>query len=109
MLCTFSDSTEGLERTETDEAAKHKSPDDEHEVNQTTAPLYSSLQPVDLSQHVADMYEDKIISMAPGEKHTPIPALKHESQSFPYLFIDGSRTFFRPQKYKINFKKIFQC
>ena len=87
---------ESEEEIGTDEAQ------DEDDVTDTSAPLYSFLHPVDFTQYIADKHDDTILSLAPGEDNSPERALEMEGRCFPVEFPDASNTFMEKRDPKVS-------
>lgn len=75
------------------------------EVDETSAPLMSCLQPEDFAQYVADNFEDEILCIAPAEGNTPGFVEDREADAFPTLFPDGRNTFIEDRHTKLNFSQ----
>ena len=65
---------------------------EENEVNETSAPLVSCLQPTDFAQHISDQHENEILCVAPAEGNRPESVKDKEAECFPLLFPDGGST-----------------
>ena len=87
---------ESEQETSTDEAQ------DEDDVTNTSAPLYSFLHPVDFTQYIADKHDDTILSLAPGEDNSPERALEMEGRCFPVEFPDASNTYMEKRDPKVS-------
>ena len=87
---------ESEQETGTDEAQ------DEDDVTNTSAPLYSFLHPVDFTQYIADKHDDTILSLAPGEDNSPERALEMEGRCFPVEFPDASNTYMEKRDPKVS-------
>ena len=75
---------------------------DEDDVTNTSAPLYSFLHPVDFTQYIADKHDDTILSLAPGEDNSPERALEMEGRCFPVEFPDASNTYMEKRDPKVS-------
>ena len=75
---------------------------DEDDVTNTSAPLYSFLHPVDFTQYIADKHDDTILSLAPGEDNSPERALEMEGRCFPVEFPTASNTYMEKRDPKVS-------
>lgn len=74
---------------------------DENPEIKTTAPLYSCMQPVDISQHIAERSQDDIC-ISPAEGNKPFQALGTEADCFPTKFPDGKNSFEQQRPVKLG-------
>lgn len=78
-------------------------------VSQTSAPLYTCLQPLDLSQIVTEHMSDKVLCIAPGEGQELVSVFDTEGKAFATLFPDGTNTFNQERPVKISAKRYFNA
>ncbi|XP_072047335.1 uncharacterized protein [Amphiura filiformis] len=83
--------------------------ENEHDVTNTSAPLYSFLHAVDFAQYAADKSDSTILSVAPGEGNKPEHVLDMEPKCFPVEFPDGSNTYNESRKQKLSPSRYFNA
>ena len=83
--------------------------DENDDITNTSAPLYSFLHPVDFAQYVADKHDSTILSLAPGEGSTPEKVLEMEAKCFPVEFPRGTNTYNENRDTKMSPSRYFNA
>ncbi|XP_072018214.1 uncharacterized protein [Amphiura filiformis] len=83
--------------------------ENEHDVTNTSAPLYSFLHAVDFAQYAADKSDSTILSVAPGQGNKPEHILEMEPKCFPVEFPDGSNTYNESREQKLSPSRYFNA
>ena len=83
--------------------------DENDDITNTSAPLYSFLHPVDFAQYVADKHDSTILSLAPGEGSTPEKVLEMEAKCFPIECPRGTNTYNQNRSTKISPSRYFNA
>ncbi len=83
--------------------------DNEDDITNTSAPLYSFLHPVDFAQYLADKHDESILCIAPGEGNKPENVLQMESKCFPAEFPTGLNTFNEMRENKLSPSRYFNA
>ncbi|KAJ8027671.1 hypothetical protein HOLleu_29678 [Holothuria leucospilota] len=81
----------------------------ESNLSQTSAPLYTCLQPTDIAQIVAEHVDDTVLCVAPGEGQQFLSIFNSEGPAFTTLFPDGKNTFKEQRMVKISQKRYFNA
>ncbi|KAJ8019387.1 hypothetical protein HOLleu_42048 [Holothuria leucospilota] len=76
--------------------------------NETSAPLFTCLQPVNIAQYVVEEY-DNILCLAPGQNQQLVSIFKSEGQAFVTLFPDGQNTYEQQRQVRISPKRYFNA
>jgi hypothetical protein len=91
------------------ESNPNENGNEEYDITNTSAPLYSFLHPVDFAQYLADRHDDSILCVAPGEGNTPELVLQMEAKCFPVEFPDASNTFNVDREVKLSPSRYFNA
>ncbi|XP_072023189.1 uncharacterized protein [Amphiura filiformis] len=83
--------------------------ENEHDVTNTSVPLYSFLHAVDFAQYAADKSDSTILSVAPGQGNKPEHVLEMEPKCFPVEFPDGSNTYNESREQKLSPSRYFNA
>ena len=95
-----------------DNISTHENDNEQNEnddITNTSAPLYSFLHPVDFAQYVADKHDSTILSLAPGEGSTPEKVLEMEAKCFPVEFPRGTNTYNEKRDTKMSPSRYFNA
>ncbi|KAJ8040058.1 hypothetical protein HOLleu_14250 [Holothuria leucospilota] len=98
-----------VENVQTCHSGNNGNQQGESNLSQTSAPLYTCLQPTDIAQIVAEHVDDTVLCVAPGEGQQFLSIFNSEGPAFTTLFLRWKK-YIQRTTYGKNFsKKIIQC